>query len=103
MSKRKHKHVEPIETVIVEETEQEVTEEIVVEPVKSAKARGIVKGCNMLNIRQTPSMTANVVDIIGEGTEVEVELTESTEDFYKICTAAGSEGYCMTTYIEIVE
>lgn len=101
MSKRKHKRVEPIEPAMVEETE--VVDELVVEPIVSAVARGIVKGCNMLNIRQTPSMTANVVDIIGEGTEVEVELTESTEDFYKICTAAGSEGYCMSTYVEIVE
>lgn len=106
MSKRKHKHVEPIEqveTIETVETEQEEVDELVVEPIASAIVKGRVKGANMLNIRQTPSMTANVVDIIGEGTEVEVELTESTEDFYKICTAAGSEGYCMNTYIEIVE
>ncbi len=94
MSKKKHKHVEPTETI-------ETTE--VVEPIKSAKVRGRVNGCNMLNIRQKACMTANVVDIIGEGTEVEVEMTESSEEWYKICTAAGSEGYCMAKYIEIVE
>ena len=98
MSKRKRKHVEPAEPIVIEEDE-----EVIVEPVMSSTARGIVQNCNMLNIRQKPSTTANVVDIIGEGTEVEVELTESTEDFYKICTAAGSEGYCMANYIKIVE
>lgn len=101
MSKRKHKRVNPEEPVIAAEIEE--VDELVVEPIVSAVAVGKVKGCNMLNIRQKPSATANVVDIIGEGTEVEVELTESTEDFYKICTAAGSEGYCMTKYIEIIE
>lgn len=101
MSKRKRKHVEPTEAIDI--TEVTENEEVIVEPVMSSTARGIVQNCNMLNIRQKPSMTANVVDIIGEGTEVEVELTESTEDFYKICTAAGSEGYCMANYIKIVE
>ena len=101
MSKRKHKRVEPTEPVTMEEFEAD--DELVVEPIVSAIAKGRVANCNMLNIRKEPSATANVVDIVGEGTEVEVELTESTEDFYKICTAAGSEGYCMTKYIEIVE
>ena len=104
MSKRKRKHVEPTEVIETVETEEVVeTEEIVVEPVKSAKVHGIVRNCGMLNIRQEKSTTANVVDIIGHGTTVEVEMTESTEDWYKICTAAGSEGYVMANYIEIVE
>ena len=102
MSKKHREFVErEVEQVI--ENEEVVEETIVVEPVKSAKAYGVVCNCGMLNIRKEMSSTANVVDIIGKGTKVEIELTESTDKWYKICTSAGSEGYAMIDYIEIVE
>jgi len=31
--------------------------------------------------------------------EVEIDELESTDDFYKICTASGVEGYCMKKFI----
>ena len=102
MSKRNNRQVEPA-IVANEEAVIEPVMEPTVETVVPAMTRGIVDGCYMLNIRQTPSLTANVLDIIASGSEVEIELTESTDDFYKICTASGCEGYCSKEYIKVVE
>lgn len=69
---------------------------------KSTYYYGTVVKCNKVNIRKTPeTVNGNVISTAIEKSRVRVYPEESTNDFYKICTASGIEGYCMKTYIAI--
>lgn len=63
---------------------------------------GVVTGCAKLNVRKGPSKDAEVLCIINESSPVVVKITESTEDFHKVITASGIEGYCMKKFINVV-
>lgn len=95
----------PIEEETIEEVAEPVemteVEEQPAEPIHKEPKIGMVVDCTSLNVRENPSITANVVCTITNGTTVEVDETESTEEFYKICTEIGEEGYCMKKYIRI--
>lgn len=62
---------------------------------------GIVINCNNLNIRKHPDLNSDIICAIKCSTEVMIDDNESTEDFYKICTVSGIEGFCMKQYIEV--
>ena len=102
MSNKKHKSTnysnpEPNETVVEKTVEMD---EVVEEPVAPKKEiLGVVTECVILNVRKEPNADAEIVTKILLGTEVMVDETESTEDFYKICTGSGAEGYCMKQFI----
>lgn len=83
--------VEPIEVV-------EPAIETVIETVPAPKI-GRVFGCTNLNVRKAPKTNATVICTINCHAEVEIDELESTDDFYKICTASGIEGYCMKKFI----
>lgn len=92
---------ETVETVdsIVEEPIVETVEE----PITESKAiYGIVTDCIKLNVREQPKPNAHILGTIDEGSEVIVNEDESTGDFYKICTSAGLEGYCMRKFVSIM-
>lgn len=95
----------PIEEEAIEEVAEpvEMTEvgEQPVEPVRKEPKIGTVVDCTSLNVREKPSVTADVVCTITNGVTVEVDETESTTEFYKICTEIGEEGFCMKKYIRI--
>lgn len=117
MSKKHHNYTNyskpqqpaPVVEAPVETKEEEVVntviEETIVapEPVveEPAEVYGVVTNCAKLNVRKAPSADANIVTEIAVGTEVMVDDTESTEDFYKVVTEAGIEGYCMKKFITI--
>lgn len=73
----------------------------VVEETTKAKVIGVVVDCLKLNIRKTPNPTGEVIGTIDVDSEVTIDEDESTGNFYKICTAAGAEGYCMKQFIQI--
>ena len=88
----------PKDEIPVSETDTEIQEakekvEIVVS--------GNVIDCDFLNVREQASVDANVVCLISKYDEVMINKNESTEDFYKVCTATGIEGYCMKRFIAI--
>lgn len=62
---------------------------------------GIVTDCLYLNVRKQPDIHADVVIVIDALTQVCVDLDESTEDFYKVSTSDGAEGFCMRKYIAL--
>lgn len=55
--------------------------------------------CNEhLNIREAPSVTANIKGIIPRGSIVVID-SEDDKDFYKIVTEAGLDGYVMKKFV----
>lgn len=78
------------------------SEIIIEEPQVLLFELGVVNtNCQRLNVRQAPSTTAPVVCVIELGDEVEVDKQNSTDDFYKVVTADGTDGYCMKKYITL--
>lgn len=70
------------------------------EPVVS-EATGVVTDCLKLNVRKAPNADAEIVSVIPALTEVTINPEESTNEFYKICTADGICGFCMKKYIAV--
>ena len=62
---------------------------------------GIVTDCLYLNVRKLPDINADVAVVIDALTQVCVDLDASTEDFYKVRTSDGVEGFCMRKYIAL--
>lgn len=64
---------------------------------------GIVTNCLYLNVRKRPDINADVAVVIDALTQVVVDLDASTEDFYKVSTSDGAEGFCMRKYIALAK
>lgn len=62
---------------------------------------GCVKNCVTLNVRKEPSIDSEICAVIKSDTDVVVQESESTQDFYKISTSDNIEGYCIKKYITI--
>lgn len=70
--------------------------------VSEIRLIGLVGNCARLNVREEPNIMANVVVVLEAGSEVQLASEESINDFYKVTTADGREGYCMCDYINIL-
>lgn len=81
-----------------EENNVAATDEITSE---SAVLLGKVVDCTKLNVRTRPYPDADVCGIVAVGTELMIEREESTTDFYKVCTEAGLEGFCMKKFVAV--
>ena len=77
------------------------TPEPVVEEEPAKMKNGIVTDCVKLNVRKEPNTDAEIVCVIAGATEVAIDEANSTDVFYKVCTAAGIEGYCMKKFITL--
>lgn len=60
-----------------------------------------VVDCLRLHIFAEPNLESEIVCKIRYATEVMVDMDNSTEDFYKIYTAIGAEGFCKKDQIII--
>lgn len=61
---------------------------------------GVVANCAKLNVRAEPSMDAEVVCVLDAMSEIKINVAESTNEWFKICTAIGAEGYCMRKFVD---
>ena len=85
-------------------TEPEVVEPEVVmpQPVEEPKfVIGKVVDCVKLNVREHPNTDAEVVCIIPEGTELQVDVDNYYDGWFRVYTAAGQEGFCMKQFINV--
>ena len=60
-----------------------------------------VVNCLRLHVYSKPSLDSDVVCKIRYLTEVMIDKGPSTEDFYKIYTAIGAEGFCQKDLLTI--
>lgn len=100
---------QPVEVEVETTTEVMQTAKVEQEPeveepkIEESKfVTGIVTDCVKLNVREDPDPTATILGTITAATELIVSKEESTEDYYKICTSVGLEGYCMKKFITIM-
>lgn len=56
--------------------------------------------CAFLNLREQPSRESEVLTCLENGEEVLIDEVDSADEFYKVCTASGIEGFCMKRFID---
>ena len=61
---------------------------------------GVVVNCTKLNVRVEPKINADIVCVLDVMTEIEIDINKSTDEWFKVCTAAGVEGYSMRKFID---
>ena len=61
-----------------------------------------VVNCEILNLRNQPSLTSDIIDKIPEGTEVYIDEKYLNKYFYKV-NYNNKLGYCVKTFISKVE
>ena len=69
-------------------------------PEPEKEVYGVVCDCSNLNVREKPGTYSRVLLTIPVSTNVLINLADSTDDFYKITTEFGVEGYCMKLFIK---
>ena len=84
---------------------EEVTKEVTKEATKESDSTvvGYVSGCLKLNIREEGYLGANVVCVVPEKTALLIEVAESNDEWYKVYTETGVEGFCMKQYVTLSE
>ena len=90
---------EAVITPVEEGTDDSPVEEAPIPVVKPVI--GTVSKCPKLNVRKKPNLNAKVVTVIGVNCKVNIDEDKSTNDFYKVTTESGVEGYCMKDFIVI--
>lgn len=62
---------------------------------------GAVSNCIRLNIREKPSLDSNVRCVVDFASELLIDTSKSTLDWFSVCTPAGIEGFCMKRYVNL--
>ena len=97
-------------TEVTEETTEEVTEEVtepeVIVPsiennVENNEVKGKVSGFENLYVRKEASKDSEPVGIVTDKDDILIDVTNSTDDFYKVITSNGLEGYCVKEFVKI--
>ena len=112
-SNKKNEHnkprVEATEVPVIDISDMLVTEdtdvsatpiEVKMEP-KTKPIKGVVANCAKLNIREKPVIDADVVCVLDCGSEMEIDMSKSTINWFKVCTIVGVEGYCMRKFVNV--
>ena len=71
----------------------------VTESNSGAVAKGVVANCAKLNVRSKPGIDGDVVATLSVNEEVNIDVDESTNEWFKISTTAGVKGYCMRKFV----
>lgn len=87
-------------TTIVENVEEVINDTPVVEE-KIPVYIGKIRDCDKLNVREEPTTEAKVICKLDKLSEVQIDKTNSTKEFYKVLTSTGVNGFCMKKYMSI--
>ena len=62
---------------------------------------GVVTDCLKLNIREKPTKDSRVVTVVTCLDELEIDMGDSNDDWYAVCTATGIEGFFMKKFVAV--
>ena len=94
----------------IEETTEEVTNEVtepeVIVPsiennVENNEVIGKISGFEKLYVRKEASKDSEPVGIVTDKDDLSIDVAHSTDDFYKVITSNGLEGYCVKEFVKI--
>ena len=93
-----------------EETTEEVTDEVtepeVIVPniedgVENNEVIGKISGFEKLYVRKEANKDSEPVGIVTDKDDLSIDIVHSTDDFYKVITSNGLEGYCVKEFVKI--
>ena len=90
----------------VQETIEEVIEPEVIVPsiedgVENNEVIGKISGFEKLYVRKEANKDSEPVGIVTSKDDLSIDITHSTDDFYKVITSNGLEGYCVKEFVKI--
>jgi len=83
------------------ESVEEVPKPTINDGVEDNSAFGKVYGFTKIYVRSNPNKDAEPVGIVSDTDDISIDLFHSTNDFYKVLTSNGLEGYCLKECIKI--
>lgn len=72
--------------------------EVVIEPIEES-INGHITGSPKVYLRSKPDKNSDPLTVLNENDQIQIMDKEISEDFYKVCTATGLEGYCMKKFV----
>lgn len=95
--------IEDVVTESIVEEKPVVVEQPKVEVIpKRRYVKGEAFNCGILRVRKATNAKSEIVTVINRGTQVQIDLEQSSESFYKI-TVNKITGFCMKEFINILE
>ena len=90
----------------IEEVTDEVTEPEVIVPsiennVENNEVIGKISGFEKLYVRKEASKDSEPVGIVTDKDDLSIDVAHSTDNFYKVITSNGLEGYCVKEFVKI--
>lgn len=90
----------------IEEVDEEATEPEVIVPsiennVENNEVIGKISGFEKLYVRKEASKDSEPVGIVTDKDDLSIDVSRSTDDFYKVITSNGLEGYCVKEFVKI--
>ena len=76
------------------------SEEVFEEPKEREIIDAIVK-CIRLNVREEPNLNSKKIGELVTGDEITIDLSKSTDLWYKVFTSSGLAGYCAKDFVEV--
>ena len=92
---------ETTEEVIEEVTEPEVIVPSIENNVENNEVIGKISGFEKLYVRKEASKDSEPVGIVTDKDDLSIDVARSTDDFYKVITSNGLEGYCVKEFVKI--
>lgn len=68
-------------------------------PTVDTPIYGTVKDCLMLNIRRKPEIDSEIKTVVNAGSKLLIDDKTEFDDWFKVTTETGIEGFCMKDYI----
>lgn len=97
---------EKLEEIVNPEINTDEVETVAIPEVKETKEETVemVNGfvnCPKLNIRKEANIVADIVCVVNESTELMIDMEKSEDEWFKVYTAEGIEGFCMKQFVKI--
>ena len=92
---------ETTEEVTKEVTEPEVIVPSIEDGVENNEVIGKISGFEKLYVRKEASKDSEPVGIVTDKDDLSIDVAHSTDDFYKVITSNGLEGYCVKEFVKI--
>ena len=84
-----------------ETTEPEVIVPSIENNVENNEVIGKISGFKKLYVRKEASKDSEPVGIVTDKDDLSIDVARSTDDFYKVITSNGLEGYCVKEFVKI--
>lgn len=69
---------------------------------KQNKSTGRIIKCELLNIREKPTIDSQVIDTVDLNNKLTINFDESTDEWFKVYVEDKSiDGFCMKKYIDV--